>query len=352
MRRSTLVFIFFGLIFATLVAANYVATSQPPIILRVAVDPLVEAWVSRAALAFNAQDTTISGARVSISVVKQTEAEALAWTPTTRHDGWIAASRLFEPSFNPSQPFRPLAESLAETVLVWGGWQEYVQAITQDGLTFDWQAVQAAAKVETWERFGMSALRGNVFLGLPPASTSSGYAALLSAAASYSQLDNVRRDVVGSVAFSEWFAPLKLAVGRPNVSLISTLATQGAKRINFALLTEAEWLTNLNAFQDKLVYAYPAYNVRLDFPFYIWDDANTTPTQRDSLRAFADFLRREEQQRLLATYGLRRPGGQADASDATFRQGQAYGFSAELPRMTFISTPDRTTADSVIRLLN
>jgi len=307
MRRSTLVFIFFGLIFAALAGANYVTVSQPPVILRLAVDPLAEAWVRQATQAFNAQTISVSGGtRVQIDVTRQTEAEALAWTPSTRREGWIAASRLFENTFTPNQPFRPLAESLAQSVLVWGGWRDYVAAIAQSNQSsaqpFDWEAVQAAAQAETWTAFGAGGLRGNVFVGLPPASSSVGYGALLSAIAAQQDSPNIQRTSVGSATFAEWFAPLRLAIGKPSASIISTMSTQGATRVNFALLSEAEWLNSAATFQDRLIYAYPAYNVRLDFPFYLWDDASTTPVQREGLRAFADFLRSDEQQRLLADH--------------------------------------------------
>ena len=355
MRRSTLVFIFFGLIFAALVGANYVTTSQPPITLRLAVDPLAEVWVRQAAQSFSEQNVTVNGStRVVVEVIRQTEAEAMAWTPTTHLDGWIAASRLFEPSFNPSQPFRLLAESLAETVLVWGGWRDYVDAVTFNNLPFDWEAVQDAAQAETWERFGMTGLRGYVRIGLAPTSSSVGYGALLSAIASYSQSGDLRLNVLGTKSFDDWFSPLKLAIGRPFARLIDTLATQGATRVNLALLSEAEWLTNLDlpGLQGRLVYAYPAYNVRLDFPFYLWDDTSTPQIQREGLRAFANFLRRDEQQQLLADYGLRRVGGQAEAGARLFRQGQALGLLADLPPMTFISPSDRAAIESVTRLLN
>jgi len=354
MRRSTLVFIFFGVIFAALAGANFFAANQPPITLRLAVDPLAEAWVRQAAQAFNAQNVTISGGtRVLIDVTRQTEAEVLAWTPSTRRNGWIASSRLFETSFTPAQPFRPLADSLAETVLVWGGWGNYTSIITQDGAQpFDWAAVQAAAQAETWQAISAGGLSGNVQVGIPPISTSAGYGALLSAMASQQGAASISRASTSSTAFTAWFKPLKLAIGRPSASIISTLSSQGATRINFALLTEAEWLNNLSTFGPRLDYAYPAYNVRLDFPFYLWDDASTTTQQRQGLSAFANFLMSAEQQRQLAAFGLRPSTGQVDARAALFAQGAPYGLLAQLPPMTFISPPDRATAEAVARLLN
>ena len=354
--RTTVIFLVFILILAAIFGIQQIVERQPPFTITVTVDPLAEAWARAAATEYNNGTNLVNGTtRVQVAITVTDDLDVWRgnpnWNSTSHPDGWLASSSL-SPMYLPTTlPFSPVANSLARTPLVWGGFDNRVDAITNGGTQpFDWAAVHAVADAQTWQS------GGNVNMAINWATSSmSGVGALMTAIGSHGNTTTITRDLINDPAFAEWFAPIHDSVRnaeRIGGSPSQAMAARGTTVADFALLPEVQWLQSVNGLADKgFTFSYPAYQFVLDFPMLRWDDAATTDTQRAAVQSFADFLLSSRGQELAIEHGLRPANSEPDSTAMLFVNAQPYGIQLT-PDLSQIVQPDnRNTTDAVIRII-
>jgi hypothetical protein len=248
-----------------------------------------------------------------------------------------------------------LAESLARTPLVWGGYASRVNVATNDGAqSFDWETVQRVAEEASWSAVGGETSWQFVKLAFGRADQSmSGLAALFSGAAAFSDSAAIS-GVTGANDFRNWMEPIIASV--PNFQTLgadpAAAMARGPSTVEIALLPESLWLLNLNGLTDEepIVFSYPVYQFLLDFPLAVWND-NTTATdnERAAVTALSGWLLRSSEQNSLAQYGLR--PAQSDPASTAILFAQAVDFGIQLqPDLTqIIQAPPRTEAQSLVQ---
>ncbi|MCU0511483.1 MAG: substrate-binding domain-containing protein [Anaerolineae bacterium] len=365
LRRSTIVLILFIVVIAGLLGYDRLVRTQPPLEITLAVDPLAETWVRGAVEAFNASQTTINNGTTRVRVnVTTVINDVRVWTGAA---GWTAQSHplLWLPSSSAALQYRPsnlaytpLVPSLAQTPLVWGGFISRVQVITDDDrLPLDWPSVNAVLAAGTWAAAGATDVRGNVNMALNwPTGSMAGLAALVSGVADLGGSSTISRSSLSGSAYEAWRQPFAAAVRnaqRLGESPAQAMASRGASVADFALLPEAQWLVSLNELlrQERLVFSYPAYQVLLDFPLALWDDASTTDLQRQAAAAFAAYLAGPAGQQAASAAGLRPASGVVDSSATLFTVAAPYGILADYVPAQVVPLPARTEADILLRAL-
>lgn len=353
--RTTIILVIFILIIAGIFGVNQFVNSQPPLEITVVVDPLAEDWVTAVVQDYNSNNVIVANSvRVQVNVQVADDLEIWrgnsGWNSQNHPDAWIPASSqslVYTPS---SLPFQTINESLAYTPLVWGGFQNRVDVITQNGtVPFDWTAVQAVADNSSWSDGGFVNMAINW-----ATSSMSGVGALTTATASYGQDATISRSILTDSNFVTWFAPIRESVlnsERIGGNPAQAMALRGASAADFALLPESQWLTelsNLTANNRAFVFSYPAYQYPLDFPIAMWSDAQVTDNQGAAVRSFANFLATEGQA-IALNYGLRPSNSPLDASATLFANAEPFGILLTAPQGQVV-TVDRGTADAIILL--
>ena len=354
--RTTIIFLLFVIILAAIFGIQQVVQRQPPYEITIAVDPLAEGWVQAVAIEYNNSTQLVNGTtriRVAITVTDDLDVWRgnPGWNTNNHPDGWIASSSLAVEYIPSTLPFTVVAPSVARTPLVWGGFNNRVEAITENSTRpFDWEAVQTIAAGQSWET------GGNVNMALNwPTSSMSGVGVLLTAAASQSGATPITRDIINDPAFDNWFQPIHDSVRnaeRIGGSPAEQMASRGTTVADFALLPESQWLQSVaDLADDGITFSYPAYQFILDFPISVWDDAQTTDIDRAAVQSFANFLLSSQGQALAVQHGLRPANSEPDTSATLFADAQVYGIQLT-PDLTQIVQPDsRNTTDAVIRIL-
>lgn len=354
--RTTLVLVIFVAIIAGIFGINQFVQSQPPLEITVVVDPLAEDWVTAVAQDYNSNNVIIANSvRVQVNVQVADDLDIWrsnsGWNSQNHPDAWIPSSSQSLDYMPSSLPFETIHDSLVYTPLVWGGFQNRVDVITENGTRpFDWQAVQAVAETASWSDGGF------VNMAINWASSSmSGVGALTTASASYGQTDTVTRSILTDANFVTWFAPIRESVlnsERLGGNPAQVMASRGSSAADFALLPESQWLIeldNLIANNRAFRFSYPTYQYPLDFPIALWDDVQVTANQRTAVQSFANFLANEGQSTALE-YGLRPANSVLDSSADLFAQAEPYGIVLTLPASQSVSVSDRGTVDAIILL--
>ncbi len=353
--RTTGVLVIFVIVIVAIFGINQFVQSQPPLEITVVVDPLAEDWITEAVQDYNSNNVIIANSvRVQVNLQIADDLEIWrgnsGWNSQNHPDAWIPSSSqslAYAPS---SLPFEVVNESLVYTPLVWGGFQNRVDVITENGTRpFDWKAVQAIADNSSWTDGAF------VNMAINWANSSmAGVGALTTATASYRQDTNVTRSLLSDASFISWFAPIRESVlnsERLGGNPAQSMASRGASAADFALLPESQWLTELDSLTANnrdFVFSYPAYQYPLDFPIALWSDAQTTNNERSAVQNFASFLANEAQG-IALEHGLR-PSNSSLTSNATlFTQAESYGILLEMPASQTV-TVDRGTADAIILL--
>jgi hypothetical protein len=363
-RRSTLVVVFFFLIVGVIIGFNAFLQNRPPLTLTLAADPSAQRWASALVEAFNARGVTLSsGVRVqwrldaTVTDINVWQGRS-GWTSDNHPNAWIAGAGWLASNVPSSLPFVRVEPSLAVSPLVWGGFESRVRLLTRDGTaSLDWQAVQSAAAQERWSALGAPTDWGFVNVGISwPRSSAAGVNALASMLAAYTGSEALSGSTFADDNFRGWFAPLRQAMrgserfGEPPPNV---MAVRGAVVAAVSIAPEFEWLAQIANFtsQDRLVLAYPAVNVPLDFPLSLWQDSATTDDMRSAVRALADFILSEAGQAITLQAGLRPINRAPSASDQLFAQGQPYGILLTWqPGQTVRA--DRSVYEQLFRLMD
>lgn len=353
--RTTVVLVIFVLVIGAIFGINQFVNSQPPLEITVVVDPLAEDWITEAVQEYNSNNVIIANSvRVQVNIQVADDLEIWrgnsGWNSQNHPDAWIPSSSqslTYAPS---SLPFEIVSESLVYTPLVWGGFQNRVDVITDNGTRpFDWEAVQTVADNSSWSDGAF------VNMAINWANSSmAGVGALASATASYGQDTIITRNTLTDASFTTWFAPIRESVlnsERLGGNPAQAMASRGASAADFALLPESQWLTELDSLTANnrdFAFSYPAYQYPLDFPIALWSDAQMTNNERTAVQNFASFLANEGQG-LALEHGLRPSNGTLTSNATLFTQAEPYGILLELPASQTV-TVDRGTADAIILL--
>lgn len=357
--RTTLLFLVFLLVIGVLFGLNYLVTRQTPEVITVAVDPLAEDWVRAAADAYNASNPIINNTtRVRVEVTAINDLDVFqndsGWSSSNHPAAWIASSSLSVEYA--SLPLEVVADSVARTPLVWGGFGSRVALMTQDGgRPFEWQAVQDTVSAQTWSALGASG--GNINMAMEwPTGSMAGIGVLLSAAANEDGTDLITREIAQDLAIASWFEGFQYSIStfeNPGGDPAQVMAAQGTAKADFGLLPESQWLVNLDGLTrtEGFVFAYPGYQFMLDFPLMRWDDAQVTELETAAVQSFADYLLSAEGQALAIENGLRPAQNEPTESAALFAAGEAYGIEYQPDYQLAVSPESRAVIDALLRLL-
>lgn len=360
-NRSSIIFVLFVLIVAVIVGISQFLQARPPLIVTIVVDPLAEDWLQDAADAFNQQERVINGiTRLQVNLT--TTSEMRVWQGNTPwnfddHPQALVPTSSASVSFAPANvPWTLLEASLARSPLMWGGFQSRVDVLTDDGTRpFTWGAVADAAQAERWDAIGGDDAWNFVKLAYNrPSATMSGVGTLLSAAGNFANLGQLDPATLSDPSFVAWFERIRDSV--PSFQTLgsnpaSAMAGRGPSTVEIAILPEVQWLTTLEGLlqQEPMVFAYPTYQLVLDFPLAIWDDANLSEEERAAVRSFADFMLSDEGQGIALSNGLRPVNGAPSTGDALFGAALPYGVLLEPDLGVQLAIPDRVTVERLIR---
>jgi hypothetical protein len=354
MKRGTLIIGLFVIIVALVIGANYLFRSQPPLELRLAVDPLAEDWARQAVTEFNAGDTRVNGRQIRLNVVSVSDLNAWrqrALAGTSRADLWLpASSATVAYAVAGGLPVRTLVDSLAMTPLISGVYTSRAAVLTGQGAQpLDWAAVAQAAAAERWDAIGGDSGWNFVKLAFPlPNQTMTGLAVLFSGAAAYHDTAALSGRQLADTGFRAWLAPVIASVSNFNTignSVPAFMLRSGTAAADLGFAPESQWLVNLDNFGtgDALVLHYPDYTFVFDFPLAIWDDPAVTDEVRAAGRAFADWMAAPARQATAAAYGLRPPDGLVAPDAALFTAAAASGVPAGYAPENVIQPPANTT---------
>lgn len=327
MRRGTVFIILFVVAAVAIVAGSQFLRTQPPLEIRVAVSPLAQAWVNDAVTAFNATNPLVNSTRrvhYMVEAIDDTQiwlSETRRWTVDNHPQGWMpAASFSVQLAAENRIPFVSSQASVAQTLLVWGGFNSYIQDIEADsGTPFDWAGVADAAPQRRYA-FNL------------PTQTISGLSVLLSGAASYYSAPTLTGGNVNDAEFRSWIQPVLESVPNFNTlgtSVAQTLASRGSSIGEIGLVAESDWLQNLRGSlvqtSDPISLRYPQYTIVFDFPLVRWQDTSA-PNGVDeaaAIDALGRWLITPEQQLNAQRFGLRPASGEPTAD--LFLNAQTYG---------------------------
>lgn len=355
--RSTIVLIIFVLLIGGIFGINQFVISQPPLEINIVVDPLAEDWLMAAAQEYNSQNVIINNSsRVQVTIQVRDDRDIWrgnpSWNSQNHPDAWIASSSLSLDYTPSSLPFEIVNESLAYTPLVWGGFQNRVDMITENGVqAFDWNSVQSTTAGTSWSDGGFV----NMAINWPTGSTA-GLGALVTAIASYQEDVSINRAVLSDSSFTTWFQSIEDSVrnserfgGNP----AQVMATRGTSAADFALLPESQWLTQMSSLLERgdISFAYPVYQFPLDFPVAIWSDSSTSDSTRSAVESFANFLSTEGAS-IALDYGFRPVNSLLDENASLFANAINEGILFELPASETVIVSDRSLVDAIILLVD
>ena len=328
MKRGNIVIILFILLAGAIVLFGRYLLSRPPMVITVAVEPLLADWVRATAENFNEQDTIITSNRriaVQITVVDDIDVWTgeTSWTDgllenNSRPSVWIPALAISEnyAQSDSRLKFTQLEPSVAKTLLVWGGFEERITALPDNAtLGLGWSTVAPAAEIGQWSGLGADPTWQFFDLAfLDPTQTTSGLSVLLSGAAAYHETNTLNSAQLRDEDFRNWITPVLTSV--PNFSTLGNdpaeaIAQRGLSIADIALLPESQWIVNFNSLTqvDNVAFAYPEFPVMFDFPILAWESTSVTTEERAAIQAFADYVLSSDVQATLIEYGLRDANG-------------------------------------------
>lgn len=340
-QRGTIFVVLFILIAAGIIAASRFLGSQPALEFTIAVDPLAQNWLQEAVNAFNNSQPVVNTRRIVFTVTPIDDLDVWQagrrWTPTSHPDAWLAASSLsLQFAQSNGLTVTSVADSLARTPLVWGGYVSRLDVLTSNGArALDWGFLADTLKNnDRWADIGGQTEWQFVKLGFgQPRNKIGGLVALLTAAASFNQTADLSQAVLSQQVFRDWLLPVVKAkpsfandglTGDPALAM----ASGGASRIEIGLFPETQWLLNLRGMnnQEEVRLSYPAYQMILDFPLAIWDDVSLpNPDRQTAVALLRDWLQAAEQQAKVMDYGLRPATSEPTVDNTLFKAGLPSG---------------------------
>ncbi len=334
----------------------------------------VEPWVGEAAKQCNAENHTLDGHPIQVSVIgmdglaamgryEREEMDPLptAWIPDSRYLVELVnatyKTKLGRDVFLTDGEYR--ARPIAISLFAWGIYQSRATVLDEAYGEIDWRTSHDAAIAPGgWREIGGSGEWGYFKLIVPhPRKNIGGLAAMISAAGEYYDKPDISVEDVTAPDFQKWLNELMGSVSDysslgaypgENLALFGYSAGDGGQRLESALLINMAGSMNR---WEPLRVTYPTYVTWFDFPFTIWIGPETTAIEKNAALEFQKYLLSTEVQEQAISYGLRPVSGQitVDQPGSPFVEWQDNGVTPIVERATAMRNPDRDVLLALLR---
>jgi hypothetical protein len=331
-------------------------------------------WVQEAARQFNAENHTLEGRRIQVTVApmdgftargryERDEMDPLptAWIPDSRYlVELVNASfkeRLGRDVFLTDGEYR--ARPLVISLLAWGIYDSRAAVLESRFGDISWQTIHDAAMAPGgWTELGGQGDWGYFKLAISnPRKNISGLAAMVAAAGEYYGRTNISVEDVTNPEFQAWLGEIMSSMSdlSGGTYTVADLALFGYTTGDAGQLLESDLLVNMQGIQsrwsDPLRIYYPEYVSWFDFPFTIWMGPETSAAEKNAALEFERYLLTPDIQRAALAYGLRpaNPEVPITGENSLFDQWATQGVLGVVPRTTAMRSPDRDVLQALLR---
>jgi hypothetical protein len=335
--------------------------------------PVAE-WVQEAARQFNAENHTLEGRPIRVTVTpmdglaakgryERDEMDPLptAWIPDSRYLVELVNAaykeRLGRDVFLTDGEYR--ARPLVISLLAWGIYESRADVLEDTFGEISWDVIHDAALAPGgWGELGGQNDWGYFKLAISnPRKNVSGLAAMVAAAGEYYDKTNISVEDVTNPEFQAWLGEIMSSMSdlSGGTYTVSDLALFGYTTGDAGQLLESDLLMNMQGIQtrweDPLRIVYPEYVTWFDFPFSVWMGPETTALEKNAALEFEEYLLTEAIQRQALAYGLRpaNPNVPVTGEGSLFEQWSDQGVLTVVPRTTAMRSPDRDVLQAFLR---
>ncbi len=331
-------------------------------------------WVQEAAHQFNAQQHTLEGRPIHVTVTpmdgltakgryERDEMDPMptAWIPDSRYLVELVNAaykeRLGRDVFLTDGEYR--ARPLAISLLTWGIYDSRAEVLESKYGEISWQTIHDAALAPGgWGELGGQNDWGYFKLAISnPRKNISGLQAMVAAAGEYFGKTNISVEDVTDSDFQAWLGEIMSSMSdlSGGTYTVADLALFGYTTGDAGQLLESDLLVNMQGIQsrwaDPLRIVYPEYVTWFDFPFTVWMGPETTALEKNAALEFEKYLLAEEVQKQALAYGLRpaNPDVPVIGEGSLFDQWSGQGVLGIVPRSTAMRSPDRDVLQALLR---
>jgi hypothetical protein len=331
-------------------------------------------WVQEAAHQFNAEQHTLEGRPIQVTVTpmdgltakgryERDELDPLptAWIPDSRYLVELVNAaykeRLGRDVFLTDGEYR--ARPLGISLLTWGIYDSRAGVLEEGYGDISWNTIHDAAVAPGgWGELGGEPDWGYFKLAISnPRKNISGLAAMVAAAGEYFGKTNISVEDVTDPDFQAWLQEIMSSMSdlSGGTYTVADLALFGYTTGDAGQLLESDLLVNMQGIQtrwaDPLRIVYPEYVTWFDFPFTVWMGPETTALEKNAALEFEEFLLSEGVQQKALAYGLRpaNPNVPVTGEGSLFDQWAAQGVLGVVPRTTAMRSPDRDVLQALLR---
>jgi ABC-type Fe3+ transport system substrate-binding protein len=331
-------------------------------------------WVQEAAHLFNAEQHTLEGRPIHVTVTpmdgltakgryERDEMDPLptAWIPDSRYLVELVNAaykeRLGRDVFLTDGEYR--ARPLAISLLAWGIYQSRAEVLEAKYGEISWNTIHDAALAPGgWADLGGESDWGFFKLAISnPRKNVSGLQAMVAAAGEYFGKTNISVEDVTDPEFQQWLGEIMGSMSdlSGGTYTVADLALFGYTTGDAGQLLESDLLVNMHGIQtrwaDPLRIVYPEYVTWFDFPFTVWIGPETTALEKNAALEFERYLLSAENQEKALAYGLRpaNPEVPVTGQGSLFDQWASQGVLGVVPRTTAMRPPDRDVLQALLR---
>jgi hypothetical protein len=338
----------------------------------------VESWVNEAAKAFNAEDHSLEGRPIEVTVIPMDGLTAMGYYEREEMDpiptAWIPDSRYLVDLVNATYKTKRdrdvfltdgeyRARPIATSLFSWGIYKSRAEVLKAAYGDVNWTVIHDAAQAKGgWREIGGEecaecAQWGYFKLIVPnPRKSVAGLAAMVAAAGEYYDQTRISVEDVTNPEFQQWLGELMGAVTNYSGAYsVEDLALFGYSMGDGGQLLESDLLVNMAGIQtrwaDPLVIEYPQYLTWFDFPFSVWMGPETSAQEKNAALVFQQYLLSDAQQQKALARGLR-PANLSvplDGPESLFVRWQEQGAMTQLPRFARMRDPDREVLLALLR---
>ncbi len=349
-------------------------TSAKTLEVRIAAALPVAEWVQEAAHQFNAEQHTLEGRSIQITVTpmdgltaknryERDEMDPLptAWIPDSRYLVELVNAaykeRLGRDVFLTDGEYR--ARPLTISLLAWGIYDSRAAVLESQFGAISWQTIHDAALASGgWAEIGGQGDWGYFKLAISnPRKNISGLAAMVAAAGEYYDKTNITVEDVTNPEFQTWLGEIMSSMSdlSGGTYTVADLALFGYTTGDAGQLLESDLLVNMQGIQsrwaDPLRIVYPEYVTWFDFPFTVWMGPETSAAEKNAALEFEEYLLSEEVQKKALAFGLRPANSNVPigGEGSLFDQWANQGVLGVVPRTTAMRSPDRDVLQALLR---
>ena len=349
-------------------------TSDEPLNVYVISALPVADWVQEAAEEFNAEQHTLEGRPIHVTVTpmdgltakgryERDEMDPLptVWIPDSRYLVELVNAaykeRLGRDVFLTDGEYR--ARPLAISLLAWGIYQSRAEVLESQYGEISWNTIHDAALAPGgWADLGGQNDWGFFKLAISnPRKNISGLQAMVAAAGEYFGKTNISVEDVTDPQFQQWLGEIMGSMSdlSGGTYTVADLALFGYTTGDAGQLLESDLLVNMYGIQtrwaDPLRIVYPEYVTWFDFPFTVWMGPETTALEKNAALEFERYLLSAENQEKALAYGLRpaNPEVPVTGEGSLFDEWASQGVLGVVPRTTAMRPPDRDVLQALLR---